>query len=59
MLIFSLDDNIVAKVSSCVTQEMFVDSRDVCCVDCQILKTKQQQQKTVDETKLSLLGVWH
>ena len=29
VLIFSLDDNIVAKVSSCVTEEMFVD--------CQIL----------------------
>ena len=24
VLIFSLDDNIVAKVSSCVTEEMFV-----------------------------------
>lgn len=53
VLIFSLDDNIVAKVSSCVTQEMFV------VLTVKFLKKTKQNKKTVDETKLSLLGVQH
>ena len=53
VLIFSLDDNRVAKVSSCVTQEMFV------VLTVKFLKKTKQNKKTVDETKLSLLGVQH